>query len=88
VPEFITPGIHLSSGGEKMDARGVQRPFLFSGKLWFVALVTASALLARASPSEAIPAFSRKYNVRCSMCHTVPPKLNVTGLKFLLNGYR
>lgn len=71
-----------------MDARGVQRPFLFSGKLWFVALVTASALLARASPSEAIPAFSRKYSMRCGVCHTVPPKLNLAGLKFQLNGYR
>lgn len=40
------------------------------------------------TPSEAIPAFARKYNVDCSMCHTIVPKLNRTGYEFRLAGYR
>ena len=27
-------------------------------------------------PSRAIPAFARKYGVKCYQCHTVPPALN------------
>ena len=35
-----------------------------------------------------IPAFSRKYRVGCTRCHTAAPKLNVLGEAFRLNGYR
>lgn len=35
-----------------------------------------------------IPAFARKYRTACSTCHTAPPKLNVLGEAFRLNGYR
>ena len=39
-------------------------------------------------PSEAIPAFARKYETSCQTCHTVFPKLNAFGTAFRLNGYR
>ncbi len=39
-------------------------------------------------PSEAIPAFARKYNVKCYQCHTIPPALNKTGYIFKRLGYR
>lgn len=39
-------------------------------------------------PCEAIPYFARKYEVRCSRCHLLPPLLNETGQAFVASGYR
>ena len=52
-----------------------------------VLLVLAVALVLP-SPSHAIPAFARKYGVRCYTCHTVPPALNKNGYMFKRLGYR
>ncbi len=38
--------------------------------------------------SRAIPAFARKYGVKCYTCHTVPPALNKNGYMFKRLGYR
>ncbi|MEO6211687.1 MAG: hypothetical protein ABIQ10_16380, partial [Gemmatimonadaceae bacterium] len=35
-----------------------------------------------------IPAFARKYGLRCSACHTVWPELNSFGQQFRDNGYQ
>jgi hypothetical protein len=35
-----------------------------------------------------IPAFARKYGLRCSACHTVWPELNAFGQRFRDNGYQ
>ena len=35
-----------------------------------------------------IPPFARLYRTSCTTCHTAPPKLNVLGEAFRLNGYR
>jgi hypothetical protein len=40
------------------------------------------------TPSQAIPAFARKYNLKCYNCHTIPPALNKTGYMFKRLGYR
>jgi hypothetical protein len=37
---------------------------------------------------QAIPAFARKFNVKCYNCHTIPPALNKTGYIFKRLGYR
>jgi len=37
---------------------------------------------------QAIPAFARKYDVNCTVCHTRVPRLNRTGERFLENGYQ
>lgn len=37
---------------------------------------------------EALPQFSRQYELKCSRCHLAPPTLNLTGRRFLENGYR
>jgi hypothetical protein len=39
-------------------------------------------------PAAAIPAFARKYGVKCYTCHTIPPALNKTGYTFKRLGYR
>src|ERR1017187_5314893 len=40
------------------------------------------------TPSWAIPAFARKFNVKCYACHTIPPALNKNGYMFKRLGYR
>jgi hypothetical protein len=46
-------------------------------------------LIIGASPSaQALPAFARKYGLRCSACHESWPMLNYFGQKFKDNGYQ
>src|ERR1700737_1846606 len=56
---------------------------LFRAVLW----VFVVALLLPV-PTRAIPAFARKYGVKCYQCHTVPPALNKNGYMFKRLGYR
>jgi len=37
---------------------------------------------------QAIPAFARKFGLKCYSCHTIPPALNKTGYMFKRLGYR
>ena len=53
-----------------------------------ILLLALGALLATIQPSHAIPAFARKYNLRCSDCHEAWPKLNHFGQTFKDNGYQ
>jgi hypothetical protein len=61
-------------------------------KLWSLALKVALwafvVALLLPVPSHAIPAFARKYGVKCYQCHTVPPALNKNGYMFKRLGYR
>ena len=50
----------------------------------FLAWIVVSA----ARPAEALPAFARKYGLRCSACHESWPMLNYFGQKFKDNGYQ
>src|ERR1700757_634990 len=45
-------------------------------------------LLAISQPVNALPAFARKYGLRCSACHESWPMLNYFGQKFKDNGYQ
>ena len=38
--------------------------------------------------SEATPQFARANRVDCSHCHSAPPRLNATGVRFAAQGYR
>ncbi len=40
------------------------------------------------SDAHALPAFARKYGLRCSACHESWPMLNYFGQKFKDNGYQ
>ncbi|MBI4223937.1 MAG: hypothetical protein HY609_03305, partial [Deltaproteobacteria bacterium] len=57
-----------------------------------IAAVSSLALLAvwlyPAKEAKAIPAWARKYNADCSMCHTMNPRLNAMGHKFRRLGYK
>jgi len=39
-------------------------------------------------PGYAIPAFARKFGLKCYACHTIPPALNKNGYMFKRLGYR
>ncbi|HYK90866.1 MAG TPA: hypothetical protein VE398_18985 [Acidobacteriota bacterium] len=51
-------------------------------------LVVVGVLLLAARPMFGIPAFARKYGLRCSACHEAWPKLNNFGQVFKDNGYQ
>jgi hypothetical protein len=57
---------------------------LAGGALLFVLVL----LVFSAEPSQAIPAFARKYGLPCSACHEAWPKLNSFGQKFKDEGYQ
>jgi hypothetical protein len=67
----------------RMKSRGGQFSPLVASVFILVLLVIA------ASPSaNALPAFARKYGLRCSACHESWPMLNYFGQKFKDNGYQ
>ncbi len=46
------------------------------------------AIFAVPNRAEAIPAFAKKYNASCTLCHTAWPRLNAEGYKYKLNAYQ
>jgi hypothetical protein len=61
-------------------------------KLWISGVAPILAALGYGvlvpQPARAIPAFARKFGVKCYTCHTIPPALNKTGYTFKRLGYR
>jgi hypothetical protein len=55
--------------------------------LFSVCVILVSHLFTT-TDAQAIPAFARKYDVNCTVCHTRVPRLNRTGERFLENGYQ
>ena len=53
-----------------------------------VALVVVFLILGCSQNANALPAFARKYGLRCSACHESWPMLNYFGQKFKDNGYQ
>lgn len=53
-----------------------------------VAVLTAVALLFPAGDANAIPAFARKYNASCTLCHAPVPRLKAFGEEFAARGFR
>jgi hypothetical protein len=59
------------------------------GKHFLIAaLVLAFMVLSASQSASALPAFARKYGLRCSACHESWPMLNYFGQKFKDNGYQ
>jgi hypothetical protein len=52
------------------------------------AFALAFLILGTSQSASAIPAFARKYGLRCSACHESWPMLNFFGQKFKDNGYQ
>jgi hypothetical protein len=51
-----------------------------------IGLVASTSILVESA--QAVPAFARKYDVTCNVCHTRQPRLNAYGQRFLENGYQ
>ena len=51
-------------------------------------LLASLFFLFSVSDAHALPAFARKYGLRCSACHEAWPMLNYFGQKFKDNGYQ
>src|SRR5256885_1601508 len=77
----------------------VQGSWVVSGVVTGACLVVAMAVSGGGSKAytayslavhktKAIPAFARKYGLRCSACHTVWPELSAFGQRFKDNGYQ
>src|SRR5271165_2695858 len=62
--------------------------FRFSTSFTAAALVQVALVLSASSDANALPAFARKYGLRCSACHEAWPMLNPFGQKFKDNGYQ
>ena len=60
-----------------------------SGRYFLTAtLVVFFVILSGSQSANALPAFARKYGLRCSACHESWPMLNYFGQKFKDNGYQ
>src|ERR1039457_4231388 len=59
---------------------------------WLPAVMPVLAVLGYAvwapQQGQAIPAFARKFGLKCYACHTIPPALNKNGYMFKRLGYR
>ena len=59
-----------------------------SGAICLALVMWSGILFMLSPPAWAIPAFSRRYNVSCSACHSAWPQLNQAGWSFMMSGYR
>ncbi len=73
-------------------ARGISASLHVTLLILFGITITTTSILvltlAFSHTAEAIPAFARKYNVSCNVCHTRQPRLNSFGQSFMENGYQ
>jgi hypothetical protein len=60
----------------------------FATSLFAASLVLVFLIATCSQPANALPAFARKYGLRCSACHESWPMLNYFGQKFKDNGYQ
>ncbi len=64
------------------------RKFPFLASCLIPALTLIVLIPSLSQPAGALPAFARKYGLRCSACHEAWPMLNYFGQKFKDNGYQ
>jgi len=67
---------------------GLGEKFSLATSFLTAALVLVFLILSASQPAKALPAFARKYGLRCSACHESWPMLNYFGQKFKDNGYQ
>jgi hypothetical protein len=70
----------------RMKSRLWKKPY--GQHLLATALVLCFLILSASQNANALPAFARKYGLRCSACHESWPMLNYFGQKFKDNGYQ
>jgi len=70
------------------STRSRSRRFSSSTSFLTATLVLVFLVLTASQSANALPAFARKYGLRCSACHESWPMLNYFGQKFKDNGYQ
>src|SRR5215831_18567409 len=75
-------GMHMGMHSSRL---GHLRPGI---KFLTTFLVLVFIVLSSQEKANALPAFARKYGLRCSACHESWPMLNYFGQKFKDNGYQ
>jgi hypothetical protein len=58
------------------------------GRRLVLTMVGVAGLALAATPAHAVPAFARKYGMKCTACHEAWPVLNAFGRAFRDNGFR
>ncbi len=56
--------------------------------MFMLPIMAISMFLVDIGTAEAIPAFARKFQANCALCHTNVPRLAPFGQQFLANGYQ
>jgi len=56
--------------------------------IFMLPIVAISMFLVDIGAAEAVPAFARKFQANCALCHTNVPRLAPFGQQFLANGYQ
>jgi hypothetical protein len=89
VPRSATAMLHGGGGRSAYDAYRAYVASMHNGVASRSA-ATAAATTANLATAKStlIPAFARKYGLRCSACHTSWPELNAFGQAFRDNGYQ
>jgi hypothetical protein len=67
---------------------GLGQKFQWATSFLTAVLILVFLVLSASQPANALPAFARKYGLRCSACHESWPMLNYFGQKFKDNGYQ
>jgi hypothetical protein len=71
-----------------MGMQSNQRGVPVSVRYFFTAILVIAFVVLSGQSASALPAFARKYGLRCSACHESWPMLNYFGQKFKDNGYQ
>lgn len=58
------------------------------GAVFFASFILLSLIILWPVEADALSQWARKYKTSCFTCHTVFPRLNFYGERFLLNGYQ
>jgi len=72
---------------ETSSVGGTQKGFAIRG-IVIKGLLFMLFMLAWVEPAAAIPAWARKYQTTCTLCHSAWPALNALGREFKILGYR
>jgi hypothetical protein len=91
VPSRAAAVTRAGGGGSSYDAYRAYVASMHNGVTSRTATTTAmsgAAANVATAKSTLIPAFARKYGLRCSACHTSWPELNPFGQAFRDNGYQ
>ncbi len=79
---------NLGATQMKKVSMKMSKCFCRMGAMFMLPIVAISMFLVDIGAAEAVPAFARKFQANCALCHTNVPRLAPFGQQFLANGYQ